>query len=162
MADMPFWLQLVGTGITAAWSLHLGAVTSHSTWPAVNCHQLYTHPMLTKPIEVKDGYAAVPPGAGLGYEIDWDAVERFRVDKPERRPDPPRLVEAIWRDGKRMYFNHLAGVNFVLNPAMKPGIVPFYERGVTTRLLPDDGTARWRDLYERSRNSPLLIGGRRS
>ncbi len=157
MADMPFWLQLVGTGITAAWSLHLGAVTSHSTWPAVNCHQLYTHQMLTKPIELKDGFAAVPTGAGLGYEIDWDAVKRFRVDKPERRPDPPRLVEAIWPDGKRMYFNHLGGVNFVLNAAMKPDIVPFYERGVATRLLPDDGTAKWRDLYERSRKSPLLI-----
>jgi hypothetical protein len=99
----------------------------------------------------------VPTGAGLGYEVDWDAVKRFRVEKPERRPDPPRLVEAIWPDGKRMYFNHLGGVNFVLNPAMKPGNVPFYERGVTTRLLPDDGTAKWRDLYERSRKSPLLI-----
>ena len=53
MADMPFWLQLVGTGITAAWSLHFGAVTSHSIWPAVNCHQLYTHSMLTKPIKLK-------------------------------------------------------------------------------------------------------------
>ncbi len=157
MADMPFWLQLVGTGVTAAWSLHLGAVTSHSTWPAVNCHQLYTHQMLTKPIKLKDGFAAVPTGAGLGYEIDWDAVERFRVDKPKQRPDPPRLVEASWPDGKKMYFNHLGGVNFVLNTAMKPDIVPYYERGATIRLFPDDGTAKWRDLYERSRKAALLV-----
>ena len=157
MADMPFWLQLVGTGITAAWSLHLGAVTSHSTWPAVNCHQLYTHPLLTKPITVKDGFAAVPEGPGLGYEINWDAVDRFQVDKPKRRPDPPRLVEVSWRDGKKMIFNHRTGTNFVLVPARKPDKFPFYERGVKTRLLVDDGTQKWRDLYERSRKSPLLI-----
>ena len=156
MADMPFWLQLVGTGITAAWSLHFGAVTSHSTWPAVNCHQLYTHSMLTRPIEVREGFANVPDGVGLGYDIDWDAVERFRVDDLDR-PDPPRLVEVNWPDGTRMYFNHLGGRNFVLSPSSKPGLVPFFKRGVKTRLLPDDGSAKWRDLYERSRAAPLVI-----
>ena len=40
---------------------------------------------------------------------------------------------------------------------MKPGNVPYYERGVKTRLLMDDGSAEWRDLYERSRNAPLMI-----
>jgi L-alanine-DL-glutamate epimerase-like enolase superfamily enzyme len=157
MADMPFWLQLVGTGITAAFSLHFGAVTSHSTWPAVNCHQLYTHQLLKKPITLQKGFAAIPDGPGLGYDIDWDAVDRFRIDKPKERPDPPRIVEVIWKDGKKMYFNHLGGVNFVLSPAMKPGNVPYYERGVTTRLLTDNGTAEFRDLYERSRNGPLTV-----
>src|SRR5690606_29878022 len=28
--DRPFWLQLVGTGITAAFSLHFGGVLSHA------------------------------------------------------------------------------------------------------------------------------------
>jgi L-alanine-DL-glutamate epimerase-like enolase superfamily enzyme len=27
-----------------------------------------------------DGQLAVPQGAGLGVEIDWDAVQRYRVD----------------------------------------------------------------------------------
>jgi galactonate dehydratase len=157
MADMPFWLQLVGTGITAAFSLHFGGITTHSTWPAVNCHQLYKHQLLKTPIKLEKGVAKVPTSAGLGYDIDWDVVERFRIDKPKQRPSPPRLVEVSWKDGKKMYFNHLAGVNFVLEPAMKPGNVPFYERGVRTKLLVDDGSARWRDLYERSRNGPLLI-----
>lgn len=159
MADMPFWLQLVGTGITAAFSLHFGAVTSHSTWPAVNCHQLYSHQLLKNPILLEKGKAAIPEKPGLGYDIDWDAVERFRVEKPKKRPDPPRIVEVSYKDGKRMYFNHLGGVNFVLKPAMKPGNVPFYERGVKTRLLSDDGSDEFRDLYERSRKGPLTIEG---
>ena len=156
MAEMPFWLQLVGTGITAAWSLHFGAVLKNATWPAVNCHQLYSHDLLTRRIELTNGKAAIPTAPGLGYDIDWNVVERFRVDKPQSRPDPPRLVETRWTDGRRMYFNHLAGVNFVVNPARRPGVVPYYKRGVETRLYPNDGTTEWKERYEKSRQGPLL------
>lgn len=157
-ADLPFWLQLVGTGITAAFSLHFGGVTSHSTWPAVNCHQLYRHSLLKQPITVRNGFADVPSSPGLGYEIDWDKVEQYRIDKPTERPSPPRLVEVAYRSGKRIYFNHLHAVNFVLEPFMQVDHpYPYYERGVRTRLLHDDGTDRWRDLYERSKEKPLVV-----
>ena len=121
MANLPFWLQLVGTGITAAFSLHFGAVTSHSIWPAVNCHQLYLHQLLKEPITVQNGVAFIPQSPGLGFELDWDAIEQYRIEKPKRRPDPRRIVEVLWKDGKRIYLNHLGGVNFVLSPAMKTG-----------------------------------------
>lgn len=157
MADMPFWLQLVGTGITAAFSLHFGAVTSHSTWPAVNCHQLYQHSLLKEPIKLDKGFANVPTKPGLGHEIDWDIVEKYRVDKPLHRPDPPRIVEVSWPDGRRMYFNHKAGVNFVLAPCMKlDTAMPYYVRGVKTKLLPDDGSAQWQSLFEKSLSGPWL------
>ncbi|MEC9091945.1 MAG: enolase C-terminal domain-like protein [Planctomycetota bacterium] len=155
-ADLKFWLQLVGTGITAAWSLHFGAVCSHAKWPAVNCHQLYRHPLLKSPIKVVNGFADVPTEPGIGTEIDWDAVERFRISKPQRRPDPKRLVETTWPTGEKMYFNHQGGVNFVLNPA-RQGKVPYYVAGANTRLYADDGSAQWRDLYQRSSQGPLLI-----
>ena len=156
MADMPFWLQLVGTGITAAYSLHFGAVLSHATWPAVNCHQLYTESLLTKPIQVRDGFSDVPDTPGLGYELDRDAVARLRVDKPQRRPDPPRLIETSWPDGRKMYFGNTGRVNFVLNPARR-GEVPYFQRGVTTRLWPNDGSDRWRELYQQARKKPVLL-----
>lgn len=155
-ADLKFWLQLVGTGITAAWSLHFGAVCAQAKWPAVNCHQLYQHSLLKNPIRVKNGFAKVPDRPGIGFEIDWETVEKLRVDKPKRRPDPPRLVVTSWPNGDRMYFNHSGGVNFVLNPARK-GKVPYYIDGANTQLFPDDGSQRWRDLYERSRKAPLLV-----
>ena len=155
MAGMPFWLQLVGTGVTAAFSLHLGAVTEMSIWPAVNCHQIYEHQLLKEPIEVNDGFAKVPQKPGLGYEIDWEAVDRYRVEKPEKRPDPPRLVEVTWKNGRRIVFNHLKGYNFMKNSFLRAGDAPYYERGVQTRLLLDDGSDHWRDLYERSRKAPV-------
>lgn len=155
MADMPFWLQLVGTGITAAWSLQFGAVTSHSTWPAVNCHQLYQHQLLTEPIKLKDGFARIPDGPGLGYEIDWNAVERYRVEKPPRRPEPPRLIETTWPDGRKMYIGNTGRVNFMLDVA-RQGRMPFFERGVNTRLvdLSEEGMQK---IYNRARKRPVMV-----
>jgi galactonate dehydratase len=153
MADMPFWLQLVGTSITAAYSLHFGGVLSHAKWPAVNCHQLFTETLLTTPIPVQDGRAAVPDRPGLGYDLDRNAVARYRVDKPAARPDPARLIETRCPDGRRMYVANTGQTNFMLTIAQR-GKMPYFTPGVTTRLLPDDGTKHWRELYEQARKDP--------
>jgi D-galactarolactone cycloisomerase len=34
--------------------------------------------LLTTPIEAKEGRVTIPTGPGLGVEVDWDAVERYR------------------------------------------------------------------------------------
>ena len=155
MAEKPFWLQLVGTGITAAFSLHFGGVLSHASWPAVNCHQLYTHTMLTDPIVVREGFADVPDSPGLGFELDRDAIEKFKVTKPKARPEPPRLIETTWPDGRTMFIANDGKVNFMLN-ASRFAQTPFFEHGVKTRLLPDDGTARWRELYKQAQQGPVI------
>jgi L-alanine-DL-glutamate epimerase-like enolase superfamily enzyme len=155
---MPFWLQLVGTGITAAFSLHFGAVLRQARWPAVNCHQLYTHSMLTEPINVVGGDALVPEVPGIGYALDEDALERFRVERPLERPDPPRLVETSWPDGRKMYFASSGKVNFMLTEGIK-GSIPYYVPGVDTRQLPNDGSAVWKELYDRARNGAFITEG---
>ncbi len=155
-ADLPFWLQLVGTGITAAWALHVAAVLSHARWPAVTCHQLYTHSLLTAPIVVADGHAQIPDGPGLGYELDRTALEQFRVEKPAARPDPPRLIETTWPSGRKMYIANTGQVNFMLNFA-RAGKMPYFEPGVTTHLLPNDGSAEWRELYAKARTEPYFV-----
>ena len=75
MANMPFFLQLVGTGLTTTMALHLGAVLSHAQWPAITCHELYTHSLLSERIDVVGGYARVPDAPGLGMEVD-EAAQR--------------------------------------------------------------------------------------
>jgi len=47
-ANMPFWLQLVGNGLTTTWAAHLGAVLTHATWPAITCINLYSHHLLRR------------------------------------------------------------------------------------------------------------------
>ena len=153
--DMPFWLQLVGTGLTAAYLMHFGAVSSHATWPAVNCHQLYSHDLLSKPIKVQEGFAKVPDGPGIGFELDRDMMERFRVEKPAERPNPRRMVEITWPTGKRMLLA-ATEVNFVLNAANR-GEIPYYETGADTRLYPDNGSSEWAELYEKALNGPVTL-----
>ena len=153
-ADLPFWLQIVGTGLTGIWSTHFGAVLSHATWPAVNCHQLFQHQLLTEPMKVKEGYTTIPDGPGLGVEIDWSMVEKFKVPKPRRRPDPARLIETSWPDGRRMYLASNGRVNFMLTLGQQ-GKIPYFERGVTTQLVPDDGSAAWASLHAEARNGPV-------
>ena len=154
-AKMPFWLQLVGTGITAAYSLHFGAVLRQAIWPAVNCHQLFVHPMLTEPIRVSQGFATVPTRPGLGYEIDWEMVDRFRTERPAQRPNPARLLETSWPTGKKMYVGNTDQVNYMLHLAQE-GKMPFYEAGAETRLFPNDGSPQWRELHERARRAPVF------
>lgn len=152
--NMPFWLQLVGSGITAAYSLHFGGVLRMARWPAVNCHQLYTHNLLTKQITVKDGFAKVPDRPGLGYELDRDQLNRFKITPTAERPEPERLLETTFADGSRMYAANDGKVNFMLRPAMA-GNMPFYKKGAHTKLLPNDGSPRWRKLYTSARNGPI-------
>jgi L-alanine-DL-glutamate epimerase-like enolase superfamily enzyme len=154
MAGMPFWLQLVGTGITAAFSLHLAAVLGQAKWPAVNCHQLFEHPLLSKPIKVEDGTAAVPESPGLGFEIDEGALRRFRVEPIKSRPEPRRLIEVSWTGGKPLLVASDGEVNFLLRQG-NLGTIPYYKPGARARLVPDDGSALWRKLYEGARERPI-------
>ena len=154
MADRRFWLQLVGTGITAAFSLHCGGVFERATLPAINCHQLFEHDLLADSIDVTDGYAKVPDEPGLGHDVDADAIEHFRCDRIEERPNPARLIESDWPDGPTIYLAD-GEVNFVLEYARDEGM-PYFERGVETRLVSDDGSDRWRELHERATDGPVV------
>ena len=151
--NKPFFLQLVGTSITAAWSLQFGAVLTHATWPAVNCHQLYTEAMLADPIAVADGSARVPDGPGLGVEVDFDAVERLRTDPFGDRPYPaPGLLLGIrWPSGGVSYYTHTRQHWTDFQDGRLPNFVP----GVRLERIDDDGSAEWRELQARASQSPV-------
>ena len=40
------------------------------------------HDILKTPIRFAEGQLQVPTGPGLGVEIDWEQVERFRMTRP--------------------------------------------------------------------------------
>jgi L-alanine-DL-glutamate epimerase-like enolase superfamily enzyme len=149
--NMPFFLQMVGAGLTAAMALHLGAVLTHNQWPTITCHELYEHPLLRERIPVLGGHARVPEEPGLGVAIDEDALERFRVEKADHSL-PRRLIKVSRACGANVYF---------ANTAQKwtffgHGNQPVNEWGNHTELLEDDGSRRFADLYERASQSPVL------
>jgi len=153
--ELPLWLQLVGSGITAAFSLHFGGVLQQAVWPAVNCHQLFETSLLTSPIIVRGGKAEVPSRPGLGFDLNEDAAARIAVDRPESRPDPERLIETNWADGRRMYTASNGQINFMLAAANSERY-PYFADGADTRLVPNDGTPAWRKIYDQARhNGPI-------
>ena len=156
MADMPFWLQLVGSSITGAWSRQFGAVLSHATWPAVTCFQLYAAQPTKQNVEVRNGFTTIPNAPGLGVELDWEVINQYKVPKPPARPEPARLLETRWPDGRKLYTGSNGNVNYMLRKFMKPSNLPYFEPGVTCHLLVNDGSKDWRDLYQRARRRPVL------
>lgn len=153
MADMRLWLQLVGTGLTTALAAQFGAVLEAAEWPAITCHQLFEETLLEEEFVVDGGTMPVPDGPGLGVTVDADAVARHAVERPDERPTPDRLIEVSWPDDRRMYFSNY---DPQMLEAAHGGSMPFYEPGVSTRLVPDDGSDRWRRLHERAREGPVI------
>ena len=158
-ANMPFWLQLVGCGLTTTWAGHLGAVLSHATWPAITCLNLYSHHLLRRPVEVLGGCQAVPEGPGLGVEVDEEAVERYRVPQeklaacgPGQMYDPPeaRLINTvIYPDGTCIHMGRMGTTYFT------GGQAPVYAQGVRLETRVDDGSQEWANLYQRVRQAPV-------
>ena len=153
--DKPFFLQIVGTGITTALSLQLGAVLSHAQWPAVNCMNLYEHDLLSKPLTIAGGYARTPDGPGLGITVDEDALTRYRMEPPYEHPPLRLLLAVVWTDGRRRYY---ADIGQVWNDA-KNGNMPIHEAGARLEYVDDDGSSDWDELQKRAAESAPVFAG---
>ncbi len=153
MANKPFWLQLVGTGVTAAFALHFAAVLSHATWPAVNCHQLYVHPMIKPGIAVSNGTAAIPQKPGLGVDLDEDAVARYRIEPLARQPDPPEALMAVrWPTGATNYFAYRQQYW----DDFRSGRLPVFVKGVRFEYVENNGSREWKELQELARKGGVF------
>lgn len=161
-ARMPFWLQLVGAGLTTTWAAHLGAVLSHAIWPAITCLNLYSHQLLKREIEVVGGFHRVPEAPGLGIEVDEEAVERFRVPEPVMqefarkgevydRPKPRIIRTVVYPDGSCV---HMANARQAYD-YYGSGNGPAYVEGVRLEVRHDDGSAQWADLFARAGEHPV-------
>jgi hypothetical protein len=150
--DKPFWLQMVGTGLTTVLSLHLGAVLPAAQWPSVNCLNIYTDDLLVDPLTIQGGYARVPDGPGLGIEVDEAALTRFKMEPPYELPKPRLLLSVHWPGG---HIRHYAGIRQCWDDA-KLGSIPAQERGVTMQVRSDDGSPEWATLYARAEQGPVV------
>src|SRR5262249_60988290 len=147
-------VQVLGAGLAAAFALPVAAVCTHARWPAVSCHNLYEHELLREPIRVHNGYARIPTGPGLGVEVDWDAVERFRIEPiPKPYPHPGLLMRLRWPTGAEDYYAH--GLQYwddFIN-----GRWPVFTTGVRLDIVPDDGSPNWRRLHQEALQKPSYV-----
>ncbi len=156
-ANMPFWLQLVGTAWTTAMAGHLGAVCSHAQWPAVTCMNMYVDQLVTKPITVTHGCYDVGDAPGLGLTFNEDAM-RYRVDGPEKPALDALNNEAIYAivhpGGTRTWYEGETTPNGFWTENRR-GNVPPFECGVRLDTWANDGTKQWAQLAERVRRGPV-------
>ena len=155
MAKMPYWLQLVGTDLTAAFSIQCGAAFEQAKWPAINCHQLFAEQILEEDIIVQNGLVDIPERPGIGFDVDMDTVRALEVEPFTERPNPKRLIESDWQDGPTFYVTE-GEVNFMLNLA-NTGVMPYFKKGVNTRLIPNDGSERWDGVYHNAEHEPYVV-----
>jgi hypothetical protein len=149
--DKPFWLQLVGTGLTTTMSVHLGAALSFAQWPSVNCMNIYADDLLVEPLTIMNGFARVPEAPGLGIRVDEEALARYKMAPPYELPPPRLLLSVIWPGGR---VRHYASLRQVWDDG-QAGNIPAQERGVTMKVRPDDGSPEWSELYQRAQKAPV-------
>ena len=152
VANKPFWLQLVGTGITTTWAAHLGAVCPQAKWPAITCMNIWKHQLLTDPIQLRGGYYRVPEEPGLGIEVDQKALKKYQVDYSW--VDPPRHVYRYARaNGEVTYYGCSKQA---LHNDYPRDAMPICESGSECVPVADDGTQAFAKIYDAVQDSQTL------
>jgi L-alanine-DL-glutamate epimerase-like enolase superfamily enzyme len=151
-ANKPFWLQLVGTGITTAWAAHFGAVLPQAKWPAITCMNIYEAQLLQPAIQLRGGFLRVPEEPGLGVAIDEEAVAKYRVDYSWI--DTPRHVYRYRRaNGETTYYG--CGKQD-LHHIYPQDAQPICEPGASLEPVADDGSATFAELHATVQNGQTV------
>lgn len=173
--EKPFWLQMVGTGLTTALCAHAGAVLPFAQWPAVTCLNNYSDDLLTEPLTIRGGYLRVPEAPGLGVNIDEGALEKYRMEPPYALPERRHILSVIWPGGRvvryaHMHYNgevetgfaHERHANWDYAEAPRQcwedflaGNHPVQERGVRFEVWKEDGSPEWSELYAHCQRGPV-------
>ena len=135
-ANMPFFVQLSGTGISTAFASHLAAALPAARWPTVTVLNTYADDLIVTPLEISHGYMRVPEGPGLGIEIDEAAIQALRRDTTGPKPLPRAIHTVRWRDGHTAEYTAVRAQE----RDFMAGNQPLFERGVTLTAHEDDGS----------------------
>ncbi len=161
--NKPFWLQMVGTGMTTAFMLHFAATLSQARWPAITCHEIYEDDLLEERLEVREGYAHVPEAPGIGVELDQEALARYEVEEGYAPPPPRNLYRVVWPSGTSVVYPvgkrgtptpYELGSRGVWDD-FAAGNQPLFSQGVRLEIIPDDGSPEWEEMKERAEEAPL-------
>ncbi|MCD6529532.1 hypothetical protein J7L06_04515 [Candidatus Bathyarchaeota archaeon] len=81
-AGMTGWVNPLGvsSGVQHVFGLHLASVIRNATMPADTFYMLEDDLIKGNFCEIRNGYAEVPKGPGLGIELDEDAIEKYRIE----------------------------------------------------------------------------------
>jgi hypothetical protein len=151
-ANKPFWLQLVGSGLTTTWSAHFGAVLPGATWAADSDMHQWESQLIRPAIVVRGGYYRVPEGPGLGVEVDEEALARYRVDYTFLTP-PKHIYRYIRANGEVTYYG--CGKQELQTIYPQSG-QPVAEAGSALEVVVDDGSEEFAELFAALQNGHVV------
>ncbi len=154
--NMPFFLQMVGTGLTTSMAAHLGAVLTHAQWPAITCQEIYEDDLLESPMPICQGYVEVSDRPGLGISLDLEAVQRYALHGAEHMV-PQRLLRFSRANGMEVYFADNSHNLSSVWSYFKQGNQPVCERGVDMNMVDVAGSPRLNELYRRARQGGPVV-----
>jgi len=151
-ANKPFWLQLVGTGITTTWAAHVGAVSSQALWPAITCMNIWRHQLLRDKIELRGGFYRVPEKPGLGLTVNGNLLRKLAVDYTwvDR---PPHVYRYRRASGEVAYFGC---TKEELHREYPRNAMPICEAGAGLEVVPDDGSKVYREIWRAVKDGSTL------
>lgn len=149
--NRPHWLQLVGTGITTAFAVQLGAALPDARWPYVTCLNIYTDDLLVDPLVVRTGHIDVPTAPGLGVEVDEATLTKLALPEPHRVDYPDKIYTVRWPSG---HARHYATVDSLWQDALD-GNVPAQEPGARMDIWTDDDSTDFADLRSHALLAPV-------
>lgn len=150
-AKIPFWIQVVGTGLRAAWVVQLASVCRQATLSSLAAHNIWERDVAAMPAPVA-GFATVPEGPGLGVDIDEEAVAALRQAEPMEIGR--EITSVVHPDGVRWHF----AAEEQRHETYYFGNAPGFVRGSRLEIRHDDGSADFADLYRRCEEAPVLSG----
>lgn len=151
-ANKPYWLQLVGTGITTTWAAHLGAVHKAAKWPAITCMNIWKEQLIKDKIVLRGGYHQVPEAPGLGIALDEKAIKKYTVDY--HWVDKVRHVYRYERaSGEVVYFG--CGKED-LQRVYPANAMPICEAGSSLLPYEDDGSKEFKKIWDAVQNGHTL------
>ena len=153
-ANTPILLQYVGTGITTAFALQLGAVMPTATLPGVTASHSYEDDLIVDAHLVQRGFMKVPEGPGLGVVLDEDAVAKYRETPAV---EWPRHVSVVTLPGDvKHYYRNLQQAERL----MKQGVDESFAPGVRLDEWEDDGSEVFDRLWTQlqAQDAPVWDG----
>lgn len=153
-ANTPILLQYVGTGITTAFALQLGAVMQTATLPGVTASHSYEDDLIVDAHLVQRGFMKVPEGPGLGVVLDEDAVAEYRETPAV---EWPRHVSVVTLPGDvKHYYRNLQQAERL----MKQGVDESFAPGVRLDEWEDDGSEEFDRLWTQlqAQDAPIWDG----
>lgn len=152
-AHRPFWIQVIGTGLRAAWLAHLASTLPQAVLSNLAAHTIWSQDVTELPA-VTAGTLRVPEGPGLGVDVDEDLVERLRAASADVPEVPRHVTSVVYADGSRWHF----ASDTQRHEAFYFGHAPGFEPGIHLETRADDGSADFDELYQRCATAPLVEG----